>query len=176
LKRLQAAPVGRGEVLLGKFFPYFVVSLVQGIFLLVAGKLIFRMSWGPAAWPLWQQALTLLPVVAATALAAVGLAMLLAAVTREEMQVALVGSLLVLLLGLLSGCLIPRELMPEAMIEVSRGTPHAWALDAYRQLLTRDDQSAALAPNLAIVTRSCVVLAGFGVGFLSLAWGLLRLR
>ncbi len=176
LKRLRASPVTRGEVLLGKFLPYFVLSLVQGVFLLVAGKLIFGMSWGPSSWSLWQQALTLLPVVAATALAAVGLAMLQAAVTRAEMQVALVGSLLVLLLGLLSGCLIPRELMPEAMVELSRATPHAWALDAYRQLLTRDDPSATLAPNLAIVTRSCLVLAGFGVGFLALAWGLLRLE
>ncbi|HKB37731.1 MAG TPA: ABC transporter permease [Gemmataceae bacterium] len=176
LKRLKAAPVTRGQVLLGKFLPCLAVSLVQGVFLLVVGKLVFGMGWGPASWPLWRQALSLLPVVAATSLAAMGLAMLLAAVARTEMQVALVGSLLVLLLGLLSGCLIPRELMPEAMIELSRATPHAWALDAYRQLLTRDDPSATLAPNLAIVTRSCLVLAGFGVGFLALAWGLLRLE
>ncbi len=35
---------------------------------------------------------------------------------------------------------------------------------------------ASLAPNLAIVTRSCLVLAGFGAGFLALARGLLRLE
>src|SRR5262249_34556596 len=109
-------------------------------------------------------------------LAAMGLALLLAAVARTEIQVALVGSLLVLVLGLLSGCLIPRELMPEAMVEVSHVTPHAWALDAYRQLLVRGDAGAAFAPNLRVVTRSCLVLAAFGGGFIALAWGLLRLE
>src|SRR5262249_23604116 len=139
LKRLRAAPVTRGQVVLGKFLPCFALSLAQGVFLLAAGKLVFGMSWGPAEWSFGRQALALVPVAAAAWLAAMGLALLLAAVARTEIQVALVGSLLVLVLGLLSGCLIPRELMPEAMVEVSHVTPHAWALDAYRQLLVRGE-------------------------------------
>jgi len=34
-----------------------------------------------------------------------------------------------------SGCLMPRDLMPERMKQISLVTPHAWALDAYSQLL-----------------------------------------
>jgi ABC-type multidrug transport system permease subunit len=176
LKRLRAAPVTRQQVLLGKLLPCMTVSLVQGFFLLLAGKLLFGMSWGPESWSLGRQALMLLPVVAATSLAAMGLAMFLAALARTEIQVALIGSLLVLFLGLLSGCLIPRELMPETMVQVSYWTPHAWALDAYRQLLLRPTPGADITPNLQIVMRSCLVLAGYGAAFLALAWAVLRLE
>jgi ABC-type multidrug transport system permease subunit len=121
------------------------------------------MSWGPD--PLW-----LVAVVLSTSLAAMGLALLVAAVARTEAQVAVYGTLLVLMLAGLSGAMMgDRSLMPEQMQELSRVTPHAWALDAYRQLLTSPR------PELALVGQACLVLVGFGVGFLVLAWGLLRL-
>ncbi len=175
LKRLRAAPLTRGQIVLGKFLPCLALSGAQGLFLLLAGKFVFGMSWGPPDWSPGRQVLTLSAVVVATSLAAMGLALFLAAVSRTEIQVALVGSLLVLLLGLLSGCLIPRELMPEAMVEASHITPHAWALDAYRQLLLRPEAGAAFEPNLHVVARSCAVLTAFGAGFIALAWAVLRL-
>jgi linearmycin/streptolysin S transport system permease protein len=175
VKRLRAAPVTRGEVLVGKFLPCLLVSLFQGVLLLLAGKLVFGMSWGPETWSVGKQLLALAPVVLATSLAAMGLALFVAALARTEIQVALVGGLLVLVLGLLSGCLVPRELLPEGMVEISRITPHAWALDAYRQLLVRPEPGAVLAPNLEVVRQGCLVLTGFGSGFMVLAWGLLRL-
>ena len=163
MKRLAAAPIARWQILAGKLMPCLVLSLFQGFFILAAGRLVFAMSWGAA--PLW-----LIPLVAATSLAAMGLAMLVAAVAKTETQVAIYGTLLVLVLAGLSGCLMgDRSLMPEQMQELSRITPHAWALDAYRELLTVQQ------PNLTLVAEACAVLAGFGVGFLALAWGLLRL-
>jgi hypothetical protein len=50
--------------------------------------------------------------------------------------------------------------------------PQGWALDAYRELLSA---GANYTPNTEIVVQACAVLAGFGAGFLALAWGLLRL-
>jgi ABC-type Na+ efflux pump permease subunit len=169
LKRLRAAPVTRSQVLLGKLVPCFGLSVAQGVFLLVAGKLVFGMRWGPGSWGLAEQALWLLPVVLATSLAAMGLALLVAALARTEMQVAIGGTLIVLVLALISGCLIPRELMPEHTQRLGFITPHAWALSAYRQLLLSPT------PDLAAVGQACGVLAGFGAGFLALAWGFLRL-
>jgi ABC-2 type transport system permease protein len=163
LKRLRAAPITRGQILLGKLLPCFLLSLAQGLFLLGAGRLVFGMSWG--AEPLW-----LVPVVVCTSLAAMGLALLVAAVARTETQVAIYGTLVVLLLAGLSGALMgDRALMPEGMQRASRFTPHAWALDAYRQLLTSPE------PNLQVVAQACGVLTAFGVGFLLVAWWALRL-
>lgn len=164
LKRLVAAPISRTQILLGKLLPCFFVSLFQGLFLLLAGRVLFGMSWGP-------EPTLLVPVVFTTSLAAMGLALLVAALARTETQVAIYGTLLVLVLAGISGCLMgDRALMPETMQEISRITPHAWALDAYRQLLTNPS-----GPNLELIGRACAVLTAFGVGFVALAWAVLRL-
>jgi ABC-2 type transport system permease protein len=87
-------------------------------------------------------------------------------------QVAIYGALPVLVLALIGGCVLPREMMPEQTQRLSLLTPQGWALDAYRELL---GAGAAAEPNLGLVLRACAVLSAFGAGFLALAWGSLRL-
>jgi ABC-type Na+ efflux pump permease subunit len=161
LVRLRAAPLTRGQILVGKMLPCLAVSLFQGAFLLVAGTVAFGMKWGPRPW--------LLPlVVMATSFAAVGLAMMVASLARTEFQVAIFGTFLVLMLGIAGGCVWPREQMPEQVQAWTQVTPQAWALDAYQELLLSN-------PNLGSVLISCGVLTAFGVVFTGLAWLLLKL-
>ncbi len=129
------------------------------------------MRWGPDDWPWWQQVAMLVPVIFTTSAAAMGLALLVAAVARSELQVALYGAIPVLVLALIGGCMLPREWMPEETQKISLLTPHGWALDAYRELL----DVAGAEPNLKIVAESCVALTGFGLGFVLLAGLFLRL-
>jgi hypothetical protein len=157
LVRLRAAPLTRGQILTGKLLPCLAVSLVQGFFLLAAGRVLFGMTWG-------SRPELLLPLVACTSFAAVGLAVLVASIARTETQVAVYGTLIVLVLGGVSGSLMPRDLMPEQMKTASLVTPHAWALDAYAQLL------ASPTPDVPAVLMSCAALLGFGVVFTALAW------
>jgi ABC-type multidrug transport system permease subunit len=157
LVRLRAAPLTRGQILMGKLLPCLAISLVQGFFLLAAGRVIFGMTWG-------SRPELLLPLVVCTSLAAVGLAVLVASVARTETQVAVYGTLMVLILGGVSGSLMPRDLMPEQMKTASLVTPHAWALDAYAQLLASPN------PDVTAVLTSCGVLLGFGALFTALAW------
>jgi ABC-type transport system involved in multi-copper enzyme maturation permease subunit len=164
LVRLRAAPLARWQILLGKWMPCFLVSLFQGAFLLLCGKLVFGMSWGTEPG-------LLLPVVFSTSFAAVGLAMLVAGLSRTETQVAVYGTLLVLVLAGVSGSLMPRDLMPEQMKLVSQWTPHAWALDAYAQLLTPDLPH----PDGGLVWKACGILSLFGTVFTLLAWWRLKL-
>ncbi len=164
MTRLRAAPLSRFQILAGKFLPTYFLSVLQGLFLLLAGKIAFAMSWGSN--PLW-----LLPVVLSTSLSAMGLALVVAAPARTEPQVAIYGTLVVLALAGASGSLLgDRELMPAAMQRISLFTPHAWALDAYRQLLANP-----AGPNLSIVVECCGVLTAFGVGLILIGWKLLRL-
>jgi ABC-2 type transport system permease protein len=102
-----------------------------------------------------------------------GLALLVAALARSEIQVAIFGAVPVLVLALIGGCVLPREMMPEQTQALALVTPQGWALEAYRELL---DASPQYQPNTAVVLRACGVLAAFGAGFLGLAWGLLRLE
>jgi ABC-type multidrug transport system permease subunit len=172
LKRLRAAPIGGWQILLGKLLPCFLLSLGQGMVLLIAGRLVFGMRWGPLTWSLGQQLLWLLPVVFTTSMAAMGLAVLVAALARNEVQVALYGGIPVVVFALIGGCVLPLEMMPEQTQQLSLLTPHGWALAAYRELLDPNPNSN---PNLLIVSRACLVLAAFGIGFLGCAWTFLRL-
>lgn len=162
LRRLRLAPLSSFDILVGKLLPCLALSLMQGVLVLAAGRVLFGMSWGPH--PMW-----VLAVVASTSMAAMGLAVLTAAVAKTETQVAIYGTLLVLVLAGLSGALMgDRSQLPEQMQTVSLATPHAWALDAYRQLLTTP------APALRHVAQACGALLAFGFGFLALAWLSLR--
>lgn len=165
LVRLRAAPIARWQILLGKLLPCFFVSLFQGFFLLLAGKLIFNMDMGPV--PIW-----LVPLVAATSFAAMGLALLVATLARTETQVAVYGTLLVLVLAVASGALMgDRSNVPESLQTLRQFIPHDWALEAYRQLLANDGPV-----DVAKVAECCGVLALFGVGFVMASWWLLRLE
>jgi ABC-2 type transport system permease protein len=86
------------------------------------------------------------------------------------MQVAIYGGVLVLALGLIGGCVVPREWMPETAQNIGFITPNAWALNAYTQLLRNP------IPNMETVQLSCLVLMGFGTVFLGAAWAFLRLE
>ncbi|QVL30476.1 ABC transporter permease [Telmatocola sphagniphila] len=162
LIRLRAAPIYRGEILLGKMIPCLVIAVFQGFFLLLAGKILFGMSWGTQPWGL-------IPVVLSTAFAAVGMSMLIAGLARTETQVAVYGTLLVLVLAGISGSMMPRDLMPEEMKSFSYITPHAWALDAYSQLLVNP------IPAWNVIGLSCGVLCLFAFGFMMLAWWRIQL-
>ena len=152
LVRLRLAPISRTQIILGKALPCLAVSLFQGFFLLACGKLVFGMTFGPRPE-------LLIPVVISTSVAAVGLSVLVAGLARTETQVAVYGTLLVIVLAGVSGSLLPRELLPEDLRQLSLLTPHAWALDAYAQLLNAD----VATPQVDRVATACGVLCLYGV-------------
>ncbi len=173
LRRLQAAPLTRLHILMGKMVPCFALSVGQTLFLLIASRWLFGVRWGPDDWPLVEQLAWILPVVLCTSLAAMGLALWIASVARSELQVAIYGGLLVLVLAVVGGCVLPREMMPENTQFITLLTPQGWALDAYRELLGGSENYQ---PNAAILLRSCGVLAALGVFSLGLAVWSLRLE
>jgi ABC-2 type transport system permease protein len=170
-QRLRLAPLSPGLLLVGKGLPVLAISVVQGILLLLAGKLVFGMRWGPEGIPMVWQVAQLLPVVLCVSLAATGLALLAATMARTELQVALYGALPALVLSLLGGCVLPTELFPESSRWIANCTPQGWALLAYRELLDPDPAST---PSMATVGQGCLALLGFAGVFLAGAWWNLR--
>jgi ABC-2 type transport system permease protein len=80
--------------------------------------------------------------------------------TMEQIQG--MTTMFLLLLGFISGTLIPRSLLPEWMVKVSMITPHAWALNAYSDLIQRHHTLLSTLPNIG-------VLLLFGCVFFGLA-------
>lgn len=152
LQRMQIAPVSAASVLAGKTLPFLLVSVVQTTLLLTAGVLVFGMDPGAKPW-------LFVPLVLCTSLAATTLGLAFAAFVRTDAQVSAWGNLLVLALAGISGCLVPRHLMPESSQTLSLVTPHAWSLMAYRELLTKE------VPQIGIVLTACGLLLVFSAGF-----------
>ena len=156
LTRLLIGPVTRTAMMVGKTIPFLVISLVQTLLLLVAGKFLFQMSWGEFPW-------MLVPVIVSTSLAATALGLLVATAVRTDSQVTAYSTFLVLIMAGMSGCLMPRSWQPELMQQLGLVTPQAWALIAYEHLLGRD------VPNLHVVWNACVTLIAFAMAFFAVA-------
>lgn len=161
LRRLQISQISPVELLWGKTLPFLFVSVAQSLLLFLSGKIMFGMSWG-------THPLMLLPVILTTSISATGLGLLLATIVRTESQVSSYATFLVIVLAGISGCYMPRDWLPELMKNISLGTPHAWALIAYQQLLTHDH------PDMWMVLECCGIMAVFGTACFAI--GCVRFR
>lgn len=162
LRRLRLAPISDASIIVGKTVPFLIISVLQTGALFLAGRLMFGMSWG-------QQPVLILPVLFCTSLAATSLGLLFATIVRSDNQVSAYGNLIVLGAASISGCLTPRSWLPEMMQKISLITPHAWALDGYRELLRGDG-----VVDVRVVAGCCAMLTLFATAFFSV--GLVRFR
>ena len=156
-RRLLAAPVPRWQALLATLVPYFVVGLVQLTFLFGVGALGFGMQIAGSF-----AALAVLSI--SVVLCAVCLGLLFATFATTERALGGIGSVVLLVMGLLGGCMVPRLVMPEAMRRIGHGVPHSWALDGYYDVLVRQGTSVAdIAPSIAALLLFAAVFAGIGL-------------
>lgn len=159
--RLLAAPVPRSEALAAMLVPYFVVGVCQLAFFFAVGALAFGMqvAGSPAA---------LVALSFAVVYCAVSLGLLFAAIGGSERQLGGFGSVVLLVMGMLGGCMVPRLVMPPLMQSIVLAVPHGWALDGYYAVLVREGTTLAdVAPSLA-------ALVLFGSAFIALGLALFR--
>lgn len=152
MRRLRIAPISGWSILAGKTVPFLIVSLIQSAVLFIAGRFLFGMSWGEHPW-------MLVPVIFATSAAATGLGLLIATLVGSDAQVSAYSTTTVIILAGISGCFMPRQFLPDLMLQISLATPHAWALIAYDQLLSSG------IPDLATVWQCIGMLMAFAIGF-----------
>jgi ABC-type Na+ efflux pump permease subunit len=160
-RRILAAPIRRPALLLAKLIPFYIIGLIQMAFLFSIGTFAFGMRLGGSLT-------AFVCLTAVVELAAVSLGLVIASFSGTERQVGAIGSVCLLVMGLLGGGMVPRPFMPQTMRAVGLFTPHGWALDGYYDLLLRQGT------QLADVLPQILALAGFGVGFALL--GALRFR
>jgi ABC-2 type transport system permease protein len=129
-RRLLASPVPRWKLLVAKLIPYMVLGALQVGLLFVIGAVGFGMQIGGSV-----PAVIVLTI--GVACCATTLGLLIAAVSSTEKQISSLGSVLIMVMGLLGGCMVPRLLMPHAMQQVGLAVPHGWALDGYYTLLVQ---------------------------------------
>ena len=155
-RRMLAAPISRAALLAGKLLPYYIINLIQIALMLGGSSLLFGMSLGrsPAG---------LVAVSLAVAASATGLGVLMAALVRTEAQATGLTVLLLLTLAALGGSFVPRFVMPAWLRTLGLITPHAWALEAYQDLLVRGYGLVDVLPKVGVLTAFAGIFFGLGV-------------
>ncbi|MAG54977.1 MAG: hypothetical protein CMJ83_01670 [Planctomycetes bacterium] len=151
-KRLLAAPGARTRMLVGKLLPFLIMGILQMAMLFAYGHFVFDMRVGGSIFALGI--ITVCIVFTAT-----GFGLLIASFGGTEKQISNYATILVLAMGLVGGCMMPRMFMPESFKAVGNLVPHGWALDAYYDVLIRDGTT------LADVATPCLAILGFGMVF-----------
>ncbi|MEJ2735898.1 MAG: ABC transporter permease [Anaerolineae bacterium] len=165
-RRLLAAPMSKGDLLLGKMLPNFLIVLLQ-MAIIFAVSLVLLPLLGLDPPEMGNSLLGLIVVTIMVALCSTSLGILIAALARTQSQVGGISSLVLWLAGLFGGAFIPGFLLSGFLDTIGKVVPHYWALQAYNNLMIRGQGLVDILPELGI-------LAGFTVVFFVI--GLLRFR
>jgi ABC-2 type transport system permease protein len=156
-RRLLAAPVPRWRALVGKLVPYYLVGCVQLAFLFGIGAGMFHMQVAGSV-----VALVVLSLV--VVLCSMTFGLLVASFGGTEKQIGSIVPVVLLVMGLIGGCMFPRLLMPEVMREIGHVVPHSWALDGYYDLLVREGTSLVdIAPSIGALVAFSAAFAAIGM-------------
>lgn len=152
--RMAGTPTSVGSIVAGEALGRFVIVLVQGLYIMTATTLAFRVDWGD---PLGAAA-----VLVVFAMVGAGAALLFGSLFSNDQQAGSVGVVAGIGLAAVGGSMLPLEFYGDGLRMVSRLTPHAWANDAFAELVRRDGTIADVLPQLG-------ALACFAAVFLVLA-------
>ena len=159
-RRMLSTPTSTGQIVIGEALGRFGVVIIQGLYIMGATWLMFRVDWGD---PLGAAAIVIL-----FASSAAGAAMLVGSLFDNDQQVGGVSVVVGIGLAALGGSMIPIEFYSDTMKTVAHFTPHAWALDGFSDMVRRDATFVDILPELG-------ALAAFAVGLLALAAWRLRI-
>ena len=154
LPRMLVAPTSRAEILGGKMLGSFLSGCIQMAILILAGTLLFHISWGPPA--------AVILVTLSLVLAVTGWGLLAAAFARTPGQASAIGSAITLVFAALAGNFVPRFALPDWLQKISLITPNAWGIDNYYGLMNGKGLPDVLT-GILVMTLMGVVLFGASI-------------
>ncbi|TXK39220.1 ABC transporter permease [Nonomuraea sp. C10] len=152
LQRALTAPVRQRSVLFGEAVSRFLVAAAQAVLIMVVSSLAFGVSWGDP--------LAVAVVVGVFSLVATGAAILVGTLLRSPDQAPAIGPPLGVVLGMLGGCLWPREASGEVINAIGHAFPHAWGMDALLTLTRPGTGLGAVLTEVAVLAGMAVLLLG----------------
>ena len=148
--RLMVMPVSKTILILGKLSAYVGVCLVQFVCIVLVGKWLLPLM-GTDTFILGEHKGAIILVAVCSALAANGFGLMLGVLARTNEQAAILGPLCVVIAAALGGIMVPVFAMPQIMQVISRGSPLAWAHEAFMDLLVRESSVFQIWGNLSLL-------------------------
>jgi ABC-2 type transport system permease protein len=154
--RMLAAPLPYVAMTLARVLAYGLLGIAQLAVILVLGRLIWGMELG-------DDPLALLLTIGCWSLVCAAFGAVFATLIEDGPALSAVVSILVIILGAISGALIPFAFLPGWLQAAGYATPHFWAVDAIQDVIARGK-------GLEDVVIQLLVLAGFAAVLLALAF------
>lgn len=161
VRRMLATPHGTGTILGGLAVARLAFALGQSAVIVVVGAVFFGVDWGD---PLAAATLILLFAVVSTATG-----LLVGATVSDAEQAQAIATPVAIGMGMLGGCMWPLAIVPDVMRTIGHVTPHAWAVDAWIELVYDDGGFVDVLPQLAVLAGFAVVLGTLAVRRLRIA-------
>ena len=159
--RMLGTPTSVGTIVAGEALGRFAIVLAQGVYILLATVLLFQVNWG--------NPMGVAIVMLAFAAVGAGAALLMGTLFANDQQAGGVGVVAGIGLAAVGGSMLPLELFPDTMRQIANFTPHAWANEAFADLVRREGTVGDVMPEVG-------VLLVFAAGFLLLAtWRMRRI-
>ncbi|MCS7060442.1 MAG: ABC transporter permease [Anaerolineae bacterium] len=149
LHRVLVSPTTGTQVLVGKLIGTYLTGTLQMLILIAASSLLFNLRWGDP--------LGVLVLILACVFGALGWGMLITVLARTAGQVAIAGSAVMLIFGILGGSFIQLNLLPTWFQWLSKLTPNAWGLDGFTILGLGGRWSDLGQPVLGLLTMGVVL-------------------
>lgn len=142
-RRMLATAATTMDVVVGEVLGRYLVAIVQAAVIIASSALLFGLDWGS-----WAATLA---IVASFSLVATAAALFIGALVRNESQSQAVGMSLGLALAALGGCMVPFEVFPDGLRTVAHITPHAWAIDAFTEVVQRGGGLGDIGTELGVL-------------------------
>lgn len=148
--RLKTMPGSNLAVILGKAMVYFVVGIIQAIFMLLLGVFVLPL-FGMPALQISSAIGALFLVTVSVAVAASGYGILIGSMATTQEQSSIFGSISVVILAAIGGVWVPTFLMSDTMIKVSKLSPLNWGLNAYYDIFLRNAGISEILPYVFLL-------------------------
>jgi ABC-2 type transport system permease protein len=168
LARLWTMLVPTSLVIVGKLLPYYLINMIQVALMLAIGRYIVPLLGGvPLELDISWGALLLIS--SATSVAALGVAILVATLSRTPDQAGTFGNLANVLFAAIGGIMVPQWIMPSFMQTFAQISPMNWALEGFLEVFLRTGRLDTIAPYALLLTGLGVVCGTIAVAVLARA-------
>jgi ABC-type multidrug transport system permease subunit len=149
---LAATPLTNREIIMGKWLGKWYITVLQLIYGMFMGWLLFKIHWG-------NHLLAIFIILLLWAAFNSALAVLLGSFAKSEGQVSAVSTITSLLLAALGGCWWPIEVTPMWMQSVAKFLPTGWIMDILHQLMYFGGQLQDISLQVtALMVLTCVAM------------------
>lgn len=149
--RIKTLPAPYGTFLYAKVVIYLVVCMLQFSLMIATGIWVLPAVMQVTGLEIGTHYTGIILSTMSSALAAIGFGILTGTILRTQNQAASFGSVMVVILGILSGTFLPIYLMPKAIQYISLVSPVRWGIDNYLELFIRNGHLLTILPNILLL-------------------------